>query len=208
MRIGYFLSSEEWGPRELVAQAIKAQEAGFEGLWISDISVRGTTSRSLPVRVVDDRRSPADRVEVTTAVTCPTVRIHPGIVAQRLRPRHRCLTAASVSESAAVRHSMSTSSGTVGRRRRALEMLEEAVEVIRLLWEGGVHDHRGRHYRLALSRLRPSGPSCADVVSGFSPKAIELAARIGDGYCTVGPDAEAVSLYRSKAKHGSFVQAG
>jgi hypothetical protein len=34
--IGYFLSSEEWGPRELVAQAVKAEEAGFEGLWISD----------------------------------------------------------------------------------------------------------------------------------------------------------------------------
>ena len=36
MKIGYFLSSEEWGPRELVAQAVKAQAAGFEGLWISD----------------------------------------------------------------------------------------------------------------------------------------------------------------------------
>ena len=36
MKIGYFLSSEEWGPRELVAQAVKAQDAGFEGLWISD----------------------------------------------------------------------------------------------------------------------------------------------------------------------------
>ena len=36
MKIGYFLSSEEWGPRELVELAVKAQDAGFEGLWISD----------------------------------------------------------------------------------------------------------------------------------------------------------------------------
>jgi alkanesulfonate monooxygenase SsuD/methylene tetrahydromethanopterin reductase-like flavin-dependent oxidoreductase (luciferase family) len=36
MKIGYFLSSEEWGPQDLVAQAIRANEAGFEGLWISD----------------------------------------------------------------------------------------------------------------------------------------------------------------------------
>jgi alkanesulfonate monooxygenase SsuD/methylene tetrahydromethanopterin reductase-like flavin-dependent oxidoreductase (luciferase family) len=36
VKVGYFLSSEEWGPRELVSQAVKAQEAGFEGLWISD----------------------------------------------------------------------------------------------------------------------------------------------------------------------------
>ena len=36
MKIGYFLSSEEWGPKDLIAQAVQAQEAGFEGLWISD----------------------------------------------------------------------------------------------------------------------------------------------------------------------------
>ncbi|MGH2884733.1 MAG: LLM class flavin-dependent oxidoreductase, partial [Solirubrobacteraceae bacterium] len=45
-------------------------------------------------------------------------------------------------------------------------------------------------------------------VSGFGSKATELAARIGDGYCTVGPDAESVQLYRSKAKNGSVVQGG
>jgi alkanesulfonate monooxygenase SsuD/methylene tetrahydromethanopterin reductase-like flavin-dependent oxidoreductase (luciferase family) len=36
MRLGYFLSSEEWGPRELVEQARMAQQAGFDRLWISD----------------------------------------------------------------------------------------------------------------------------------------------------------------------------
>ncbi|HEY2436291.1 MAG TPA: LLM class flavin-dependent oxidoreductase, partial [Solirubrobacteraceae bacterium] len=36
MRIGYFLSCEEFGPQELVRQARLAEEAGFEGLWISD----------------------------------------------------------------------------------------------------------------------------------------------------------------------------
>ena len=29
MRIGYFLSSEEWGPRDLVAQAAAGQGVGF-----------------------------------------------------------------------------------------------------------------------------------------------------------------------------------
>ena len=46
MKIGYFLSSEEWGPDDLVAQAVKAQGAGFEGLWISDHITPGTTSRA------------------------------------------------------------------------------------------------------------------------------------------------------------------
>jgi alkanesulfonate monooxygenase SsuD/methylene tetrahydromethanopterin reductase-like flavin-dependent oxidoreductase (luciferase family) len=36
MKIGYFLSCEEWAPHELLTQAVKAQSAGFEGLWISD----------------------------------------------------------------------------------------------------------------------------------------------------------------------------
>jgi alkanesulfonate monooxygenase SsuD/methylene tetrahydromethanopterin reductase-like flavin-dependent oxidoreductase (luciferase family) len=36
MKIGYFLSSEEWGPNDLIAQAVRAQTAGFDGLWISD----------------------------------------------------------------------------------------------------------------------------------------------------------------------------
>ena len=56
MKIGYFLSSEEWGPRDLVAQAVKAQEAGFEGLWISDhYHPVERRAGSQPVRVVDDR---------------------------------------------------------------------------------------------------------------------------------------------------------
>src|SRR5215218_3207860 len=38
VKIGYFLSSEEWGPREQLEQARKAEEAGFEALWISDHS--------------------------------------------------------------------------------------------------------------------------------------------------------------------------
>ena len=36
MKIGYFLSSEEHGPGELLAQARGAEQAGFHGLWISD----------------------------------------------------------------------------------------------------------------------------------------------------------------------------
>ena len=36
MRIGYFLSSEEYGPAELIEQARLAEQAGFESLWISD----------------------------------------------------------------------------------------------------------------------------------------------------------------------------
>ena len=36
MRLGFFLSCEEYGPAELVAQARAAEQAGFHALWISD----------------------------------------------------------------------------------------------------------------------------------------------------------------------------
>ena len=36
MKIGYFLSSEEAEPADLVKQAKLAEQAGFDALWISD----------------------------------------------------------------------------------------------------------------------------------------------------------------------------
>ena len=84
-----------------------------------------------------------------------------------------------------------------------LEMLEEAVEVIRTLWQGGQRSHHGRHYTVENARIYdlPDEPPPV-LVSGFGPKAIELAARIGDGFCTTSPDKEAIELYRSEGGNG------
>jgi|SRR6266508_4707826 len=84
MKIGYFLSSEEHGPLELVRQARLAEAAGFDGLWISDhyhpwIDEQGQSSF---VWSVMGAISSVCRLPVTTAVTCPTVRIHPAVLAQ------------------------------------------------------------------------------------------------------------------------------
>lgn len=90
-----------------------------------------------------------------------------------------------------------------------LEMLEEAIQVIRTLWAGGVRDHRGRHYRVANARIYDLPESPPPIyVSGFGPKAIDLAARIGDGYCTVGPDGDAVTQFREHGGEGKLVQGG
>jgi G6PDH family F420-dependent oxidoreductase len=92
-----------------------------------------------------------------------------------------------------------------------LEMLEEAVHVIRSLWKGGVHNHQGKHYRVERCRIYdlPDAPPPI-LISGFGPKSIDLAARIGDGYVTVGPDAESVKRFRSAtANNGdALVQGG
>jgi len=84
-----------------------------------------------------------------------------------------------------------------------LEMLEEAVEVLRLLWEGGQKSHRGRHYTVSNARVYdlPDAPPPV-LVSGFGPKAISLAAKIGDGYVTMSPDKDAIDSYRSQGGKG------
>jgi G6PDH family F420-dependent oxidoreductase len=213
MKIGYFLSSEEWGPKELVAQAVKAQDAGFQDLWISDHYHPWNDSQGHSPFVwstIGAIASAAPGMGVTTAVTCPTMRIHPAIIAQA------AATSAVLLDG---RFRLGVGSGEalnehiLGDRwpgaDERLEMLEEAIEVIRTLWQGGVQSHRGHHYRVDHGRVYDLPAALPEiVVSGFGQKSVELAARVGDGYCTVGPDADSVQLFRSQAARGSLVQGG
>jgi G6PDH family F420-dependent oxidoreductase len=85
MKIGYFLSSEEWGPRELVQLAVKAERAGFDRLWISDHYHPWNDEQGhspFVWSVIGAIAAATENVTVTTAVTCPTIRIHPAIIAQ------------------------------------------------------------------------------------------------------------------------------
>ncbi|MGH2914012.1 MAG: TIGR03557 family F420-dependent LLM class oxidoreductase [Solirubrobacteraceae bacterium] len=204
MKLGVFLSSEEWGPRELVAQAVKAQQAGFDRLWISDHYHPWNDEQGHSPFVwctIGAIAAAAPGMTVTTAVTCPTVRIHPAVIAQA------AATAAVLLEG---RFNLGVGSGEAlnehifGDRwpeaTERLEMLSEAIEVIRLLWQGGVQSHRGRHYRVEHCRVYDLPATLPKiVVSGFGPRAVELAAEVGDGYCTVGPDADSVAQFRTGA---------
>jgi G6PDH family F420-dependent oxidoreductase len=213
MKIGYFLSSEEWSPRDLISQAVKAERAGFEGLWISDHYHPWNDEQGhspFVWSVIGAIAQATDSMKVTTAVTCPTLRIHPAIIAQAaatsavLLDGRFCLGLGS--GEALNEHILGDRWPGADER---LEMLEEAVEVIRTLWEGGVQHHRGRHYRVEHARVYdlPEQPPPI-VISGFGRKSVELAARIGDGYCTVGPDADSVQLFRSGGGDGKLVQGG
>jgi G6PDH family F420-dependent oxidoreductase len=213
MKIGYFLSSEEWGPNDLVDQAVKAQEAGFEGLWISDhyhpwINEQGHSG--FVWGTIGAIAVAAPGMHVTTAVTCPTVRIHPAVIAQ---------AAATAAVQLDGRFALGVGSGEalnehiLGDRwpnaDERLEILEEAIEVIRTLWKGGPRHHRGRHYRVDHAQIYDLPSSTTPIlVSGFGPKAIELAGRVGDGFCTVEPDADAVSQFRDAGGSGKLIQGG
>jgi G6PDH family F420-dependent oxidoreductase len=81
--------------------------------------------------------------------------------------------------------------------------------VLRRLWQGGAQNHRGLHYTVDHARIYdlPDDPP-AVIVSGFGPKSVDLAARIGDGFCTVQPDAESVGRFRSHGNDDALVQGG
>ena len=83
-----------------------------------------------------------------------------------------------------------------------LEMLEEAVEVMRRLWQGGQRSHRGRHYTVENARIYdlPDEPLPV-LVSGFGPKAIGSRPH-RRRVLTTSPDKEAIELYRSEGGHG------
>jgi G6PDH family F420-dependent oxidoreductase len=213
MKIGYFLSSEETAPRELVRQASLAEEAGFEGLWISDHFHPWNDEQGHSGFVwstIGAIAQATTRMKVTTAVTCPTIRIHPAIIAQA------AATSAVLLEG---RFALGLGSGEAlnehilgdhwPEAEERLEMLEESVQVIRTLWQRGSQSHRGRHYRVENARIYDLPDELPPIlISGFGPKSTELAARIGDGFCTVSPEKEAVETVREKGGQNKLIAGG
>jgi G6PDH family F420-dependent oxidoreductase len=213
MKIGYFLSCEEFGPADLIAQARAAEEAGFHGLWISDHFHpwnREQGQSPFVWSVIGALAEATSRVPVTTAVTCPTVRIHPAVIAQ---------AAATSAAMLPGRFQLGVGSGEALNEQILgddwpsadvrLDMLEEAIELMRRLWTGTVVHHSGEHYRVRHARIYtlPDEPPPV-LVSGFGPKSTDLAARLGDGYCTVGPDTELITRFRTKSAEFKPVHAG
>jgi G6PDH family F420-dependent oxidoreductase len=213
MRIGYFLSCEEFGPLRLVEQARLAQRAGIDRVWISDHYHPWNDQQGQSPfvwSVIGALAAAAPGLPVTTAVACPTVRIHPAVIAQAaatsavlLEGRFRL----GVGTGEALNEHIFGDAWPEAPVR--LEMLEEAIEVIRGLWRGGQYGHRGKHYAVQNARIYTLPERAPEiVVSGFGPKSVALAARIGDGYCSTMPDASLVERFRSNGGGDKLAQAG
>jgi coenzyme F420-dependent glucose-6-phosphate dehydrogenase len=192
---GYALSSEEHAPNELVQLARRAEEAGFTFAFISDhyhpwIDRQGHSP--FVWSVLGGIAQATQRLLVGTGVTCPTIRVHPGIIAQ---------AAATSAAMMPGRFFLGVGTGEnlnehifgahwPAHDRRA-EMLEEAVEIIRLLWQGDVLTYRGAYYTVENARiytLPDQLPPIFMAASGLH--AAELAGRIADGLITTAPEAD------------------
>src|SRR6476646_5078211 len=206
-KLGYTLSSEEFDAPSLVAQAERAEQAGFSFAstsdhfhpWIDEQGespfVRGTLG------AISQR---TERIELITGVTCPPLRIHPAIVAQA------AATAASLLPG---RFSLGVGSGEnlnehiVGAGWPGVvvrqDRLEEAIEVIRKLWEGKLSSHRGKHFTVENARiysLPDEPPPLLVAVAG--ERSVEIAARAGDGLVGTAPVAESLEQFRCEGGEG------
>ena len=209
--LGYFLTSEEHGPRELVRFARMGEEAGLEDVLISDhyhpwLDRQG---ESPFVWSVIGAIASTTKVRVTTGVTCPTVRIHPAIIAHAAATSSLLLGGRFIlgvgSGEALNEHILGDRWPPADIR---LEMLDEAVDLMRELWRGGFVSHHGTYYTVENARIYSAPETPPPVyVSGFGPKATRLAARIGEGFVNVAPAPDAVRLYRDEGGKGPAIAA-
>ncbi len=205
--IGYKLSSEEFGPRELVDFAVRAEQAGFAFGLISDhfhpwIDAQGHSP--FVWTVIGAIAQATERLRIGTAVTCPTIRVHPAIVAQ---------AAASTAALMPGRFFLGLGTGenlnehVVGQGWPSadvrLEMLAEAIDVIRLLWTGRQKSHRGEYFTVEDARLYtlPDEPPPI-MVAASKRHAAELAGRAGDAIINVQVDEELLAHFDAAGGKG------
>ena len=207
MELGYALSGEEHAPAALVRNARAAEEAGFGFGLISDhihpwVDAQGHSA--FVWSVLGGIAQETERFRIGTGVTCPMIRIHPAIIA------HAAATTACLMPG---RFFLGIGTGenlnehVLGAKWPApderLEMLEEAVEVIRLLWQGDYQTHRGKHYTVENLRIfdLPEEP-IELAVAAMQPQAAELAGRIGDSLINVAPKQEIIQEFEDGGGKG------
>jgi G6PDH family F420-dependent oxidoreductase len=207
MRIGYGLSAEELAPADMVRFGARAEELGFASIWVSDhfhpwIDRQGHSP--FVWNVVGGLVARTERVTIGTGVTCPILRIHPAIIAQA------AATSAHMSEGRFVlgvgtgenlnEHVLAQKWPVADER---LAMLEEAVTVMRQLWEGGSRTFRGDHYTVENARLYTLPDTPPPVyMSAFGPKAVELAASVADGYVGTSPQRDLLERFDERGGAG------
>ncbi|MFF7213035.1 LLM class F420-dependent oxidoreductase [Streptomyces sp. NPDC008238] len=199
-QFGYTMMTEQAGPKDLVAHVVRAEEAGFDFSVTSDhyfpwLDEQGHAPYAWSV--LGAAAQATSRIPLMTYVTCPTVRYHPAVVAQK---------AATVQLLSDGRFRLGLGSGenlnehVVGGGWPAVDvrqaMLAEAVEIIRALFGGGYVNHRGEHFDVESAKLwdlpdRP--PPIGVAVSGA--QSCELAGRLADLMIATEPDADLVTAF-------------
>jgi len=199
-KLGYAASSEEHSPNCLVEHMVQAEDIGFTFALVSDhfhpwVSAQGHSP--FIWAVLGAMAHATKKIHIGTGVTCPIMRIHPAILAQ---------AAATVAAMMEGRFFFGVGTGEnlnehiLGDRWAPYDirksMFEEAIAVIRKLWEGEVTSHWGDYYTVEDARLYTLPKTLPPImIAAAGPKSAEMAGRIGDGLIATSPDAEIVKAF-------------
>jgi G6PDH family F420-dependent oxidoreductase len=202
---GYTLMCEQRGPRELVSDAVAAEQAGFDFEVISDhyfpwLDAQGHAPNAWAV--LGAVATATQRVPLMTYVTAPIMRYHPAVVAQQaatvalLAGENRFVLGLGAGENlnehvvghawppADVRH----------------EMLTEAIEIITELFAGGYVNVKGEHYRVDSAKLWDLPAARVPIAVAVSGKqSIEMFAPVADAMVAVEPEASMVQSFDAAA---------
>jgi coenzyme F420-dependent glucose-6-phosphate dehydrogenase len=212
--IGYWLSSEEHTPSDLVRHAQRAEELGFTDAMISDhfhpwIDRQGQAP--FVWSVLAGIACTTKNLKIGTGVTCPIIRTHPAIIAQ---------AAATTAAMMPGRFFLGVGTGENLNEHITgehwppfavrLAMLEESIEIMRALWEGGLKSHRGKYYTVENARLYtlPEEP-VQIMVAAAGKESATMAGRVADGFVNSSSDREPVEVFekaggKGKPRHGQL----
>jgi len=199
-RFGYALSSEEHSPKDLIRNAQRAEEVGFTFALISDHYHPWTDSQGhspFVWGIIGGIAQATERLQLGTGVTCPTMRIHPAIIAQAAATAE-CLMPGRFFLGVGTGENLNEH--ILGDRwpphEIRLEMLTEAVAVIRELWTGETISWWGDYYVVEDARIYSLPQKNPPImVAGSGPKSIAAAGEIGDGFIGLSPKKEMVQTF-------------
>lgn|GEM_PF-12884 len=200
VEIGYKLACEEHSPSALVCYAKEAEAAGFTFAMLSDhyhpwITEQGQSP--FVWSIIGSIAQVTERLRVGTGVTCPLIRMHPAIVAQAAATTAALLPGRfmlGVGTGENLNEHIFGDYWPPGATRRA--MLEEAVALIRRLWQGGLRSHQGQYYTVENAQLYTLPEQFPPVlVAASGTRSAHMAGRLGDGLITVGVHAKLVDHF-------------
>jgi G6PDH family F420-dependent oxidoreductase len=207
MRIGYTLMTEQSDPRSLVRYAAAGEQAGFDFEVMSDhyfpwLDEQGHSGYAWSM--LGAVTQVTDAVELMTYVTCPTMRYHPAVVAQK---------AATVQLLSDGRFTLGLGSGenlnehVVGRGWPAAnvrhEMLVEAMQIISALFAGGYVNFSGDHFRVDSAKLWDLPDRRVPIAAAVSgQQSVEAFAPLADHLVAVQPEPELVDGWRNAGPRG------
>lgn len=199
-KYGFTLYCEGFEPKELVAQAVAAEQAGFDFLVISDHFhpwLPEQKHAAFAWSVLGAVAQATEKIKLATMVTCPTFRYHPVLVAQM---------AATIGVLSDSRFTLGVGSGerlnehitgsgwpSVHIRH---DMLLEAIYVIRRLWTGTYISHEGEYYAVDDAKIFDLPEKPIDIfVAASGHASATIAGEVGDGVCVTEPDKEVIDTY-------------